>query len=106
VRFLGRRVYAAVVVLAASVSALVASGVPQRTLGRWLAWWRGAFIRTPFFRVARARLAPALDEAALPGALIERFLDRTDVAVESALLRALSFVSPLSAAPSFSRDGP
>jgi hypothetical protein len=100
-------VYAAVVVLVAGVSALVASAVPQRTLKRWLAWWHGAFVESSFFRVARARLALPLDEAALPGALIERFLVSGPASAEPALLGVLSFVSPLStSAPSYSRDGP
>ena len=107
VRFLGRRVYAAVVVLAASLSALIASAVPARTLRRWSTWWRGPFVESVFFRTARARLMPPVDEAQLPRALVERFCSGVDVGAEQALTRALSFVSPLTTrAPSFPRDGP
>lgn len=107
VRFLGRRVYAAVVVLAASLSALVASTVPSRTLRRWSAWWRGPFVEGVFFRAARARLMPPVDAAQLPSSLVERFWAGTSDKTEHALSRALAFVSPLTtASPSFSRDGP
>ncbi len=49
VRFLGRRVYIGAVVIVASVAALAAAsaqrvtGVPARTLRRWIRWWRGPF---------------------------------------------------------------
>jgi hypothetical protein len=106
VRFLGRRVYAAVVVLAASISALVASAVPRRTLRRWSAWWSGAFAESAFFRTARARLMPPVDVTRLPRSLVERFAAAEPFG-ELALLRALVFVTPLSvSSPSFSRDGP
>jgi hypothetical protein len=106
VRFLGRRVYAAVVVLAASLSALIASTVPSRTLRRWSEWWRGPFVESVFYRAARARLMPPVETAQLPSSLIERFWDGTPDKAEWALLRALAFVSPLTASASFSRDGP
>lgn len=106
VRFLGRRVYAAAVVLVAAVSALVASAVPRRTRRRWSAWWAGRFVESAFFQAARGRLMPPVDEARLPGSLIERFA-AAEPSTDLALLNALAFVSPLSlASPSFSRDGP
>jgi hypothetical protein len=105
-RFLGRRVYAAVVMLVASLSALVASAVPARTLRRWSTWWAGPFVESAFFRTARARLMPPVDVTRLPGSLVERFL-AAEPSTDLGLLNALLFVSPLSvSAPSFSRDGP
>lgn len=107
VRFLGRRVYAAVAVLMASVSTWVAACVPRRTLGRWAAWWCGPFVASAFFRAARARLMPPLDESQLPASLLERFALGTRGDIEPALLGALVFVSPITTrSPSFSRDGP
>lgn len=107
VRFLGRRVYAAVVVLTASLSALVASTVPSRTVRRWSAWWRGPFVESVFFRAARARLMPPVEAAQLPSSLVERFWDGTSDKTEHALSMALAFVSPLTTASArFSRDGP
>lgn len=106
VRFLGRRVYAAVVVLAASLAALVASAVPARTRRRWSAWWEESFVNSAFFGTARARLMPPVDVTRLPRSLVERFA-AAESSTDLALIRALVFVSPLSVpSPSFSRDGP
>jgi hypothetical protein len=105
-RFLGRRVYAAVVVLVASLSALVASTVPRRTLRRWAEWWGGPFVDGAFFRTARSRLMPPVDVTRLPRSLVERFV-AAEPSTDLALINALAFMSSLSAsAPSFSRDGP
>lgn len=106
VRFLGRRVYAAVVVLAASISTVASAGVPRRTLRRWVKWWRGRFVESAFFRTAQARLMPPVDEAALPRSLVERFFDEARGGTERALASALSFVGPITTQSSFSRDGP
>jgi hypothetical protein len=99
VRFLGRRVYAgAVVLLGAAVPVLVAialCGVARCTVARWAAWWTEALPQSAFWRVARARLMPPLDEARLPAELLVRFLgDRDD-----ALFKALVFIAPITAAP-------
>jgi hypothetical protein len=107
VRFLGRRVYVAFVVVVAGLSAWVEATVARRTLARWEAWWGGRFVETAFFRTARARFMPPLDEMRLPGSLIERFVRAGGA--DGALFATLAFVSPIttsSAASSFSRDGP
>jgi hypothetical protein len=101
-RFLGRKVYlAAMVVLIAimregataarmlQLSALV--GVNRRTVERWRTWWRDSFTATPFWQVARAAFMPPVDLGRLPAALIERFAgDAADRLV--ALLR---FIAPI-----------
>jgi hypothetical protein len=101
-RFLGRRVYlAAVVVLIAimqhgttdrrmrELTALI--GVSRRTVERWRKWWRDTFTATPFWQSERAKLMPPVDTDRLPAALIERFTgDDTDRLV--ALLR---FIAPI-----------
>lgn len=99
VRFLGRRVYVAMVVLlGATVPVLVAialCGAARRTVERWTTWWTKALPESAFWRVARARLMPPVDEAQLPGELLVRFAgDRDD-----ALLKALGFIAPITAAP-------
>lgn len=103
VRFLGRRVYVgAVVLLAATVPLLVAialCGAARCTVERWGAWWTGALPQSAFWRLARARLMPPIDDARLPSELLDRFgADR-----EGALFNALRFVSPITAprSPSF-----
>ena len=83
-RFLGRRVYvAAIVVLIAilqngATDARMARlsevvSVDRRTIARWRHWWRDSFTATPFWRIARVRFMPPVDHDALPTALIERF---------------------------------
>jgi hypothetical protein len=102
VRFLGRKVYlGAVVVLISAMrqgpsprrvrelSALF--GADRRTIARWQVFWREHFPQTPFWKVARARLAPAVDVATLPLALLAAFLRRrVDCDGWTQLLRFLS----------------
>ena len=100
VRFLGRRVYWAVVLALVSPpgSATVqhlAEGLtlPVRTLARWRTWWQRDFLRTPFWQSMRARFqAPAPSER-LPQSLLERF----DAALPAQrLILLLRFLAPLS----------
>lgn len=104
VRFLGRRVYlGAVVVLvsaitggvtarrAARIEALV--GVSPRTLQRWRAWWLRTFPETPFWKGARARLSPPVDERRLPASLLERFDERWVDGLDA----CLRFLAPITA---------
>ena len=103
VRFLGRRVYlAAIVVLAAVLYSGLTDerarqmrdlmGIPRRTLERWVAWWREEFVQTRVWRAGRGLLVPPVDSARLPQSLAERF--GGDLAGEQ-LQRFLEFVSPL-----------
>ncbi|MCC7537551.1 MAG: hypothetical protein IT379_15110 [Deltaproteobacteria bacterium] len=80
-RFLGRRVYLGAVVLVAAMvgdalararDVRVATGVPARTVGRWLGWWRGPFTATAVFIALASRLVPAVAMAALPASLLAR----------------------------------
>jgi hypothetical protein len=101
-RFLGRKIYlAAMVVLIAilrhgatdrrmrELTALI--GVSRRTVERWRKWWCDTFTATPFWRSERAKLMSPVDQNRLPAALIERFTgDDTDRLV--ALLR---FIAPI-----------
>lgn len=102
VRFLGRKVYLGVVVLLACVLRQGPTpwrvvrlrdrlGVSADTLARWHHWWRDAFVHTPFWKTARARFAPAIDEGGLPRNLVERF-SGDDLAQ---VVATLCFLSPL-----------
>ena len=104
VRFLGRRVYfAAVVVLASAlvhgfsgrrIAELVSRiGVPARTLKRWQQWWLSEFVQSPFFATARGRFVPPVAIACLPASLLERFTGPDESA---RLMQMLRFVSALS----------
>ena len=86
-RFLGRKVYlAAMVVLIAimregataarmrQLSGLV--GVDRRTVERWREWWRDTFTASPFWQIGRAAFMPPVDQDRLPASLIERFTGR------------------------------
>ena len=103
VRFLGRRVYLAAIVVLASALRFGLSdrrvrqltntiNVPKRTLERWCTWWLNGFVGTSFWRTARAQFMPPVDTAGLPGCLLERFSGPDP----PQLVLALRFLSPLS----------
>ena len=103
VRFLGRRVYMAAIVVLASVlyggfseerarQAQASLGVPRRTLARWVAWWREQFVDSRVWRAGRDRFMPPVVLSGLPATLLERF---RGVTPEDRLQECLEFVSPL-----------
>src|SRR5271170_7506162 len=104
-RFLGRKVYAATIVVL--VSALKQGATPttrrrlqdlvgasRRTITRWHRWWCEIFVSTPFWQSARARLDTPIFTDALPASLLERFIG--DPATQ--LLGFLRFLGPLTGA--------
>jgi hypothetical protein len=104
VRFLGRKVYLGVVVILITamrqgptprrvreLSSLF--GVDKATIARWQAFWRDYVPRTPFWKLARARLVPVLEIAALPVSLVEAF-GRTNDPYQD-WVRLSRFLSPL-----------
>lgn len=104
VRFAGRKVYLAAVVVLLPAAAGRSSrqalhrlrealGPSARTLARWLGWWTGTVPETAFWKEARAHLVPPVEMSALPGSLLDRFTSGDDGA---AVEQALAFVSPLS----------
>ena len=106
VRFLGRKVYVAALVVVASVigreRVLVGrgaprqmAGVPARTVRRWLEWWSITFVFTSFWTEAKAFLASPVDEAMLPGTLLACFGVTTEA---SALTRMLRWIAPITTA--------
>lgn len=104
VRYLGRRVYLAAVVVLMSVMCAGITGkrvaqlsglfaVPLRTLERWRRWWLEAFVATDFWRAAGGRLVPPVDPALLPASLFSRFSGED---LPARLIQALRFITPLS----------
>jgi hypothetical protein len=104
VRYLGRRVYLGVVVVLVSamthglsvrrVAALHAHlGIGLRTLRRWRQWWQHAFVESRFWRDARARFMPRVEEDALPASLVTRL--GGDAAARA--LRVLELLAPITA---------
>ena len=107
VRFLGRRVFPAAVVLL--VCALTQDlsrrrrarlgarlGVSERTLERWRRWWRSTLPATPWWRAARAQFVPPPEALALPAALLVCFGVPTTA---ETLIAALQFLAPCSLSP-------
>jgi len=103
-RFLGRKVHLAVVVVliaimrhgatVSRVAALTAEiGADRRTIERWRQWWRDSFTATPFWQAARAALMPPVEPGRLPASLLGRFAG-TDADRMIALLR---FIAPITA---------
>lgn len=101
-RFLGRKVYLAVVVVLVAVmrhgatvsrvAALTAEiGVDRRTIERWRTWWRDSFTATPFWQAARALFMPPIEHDRMPASLIDRF-PASDADRMIALLR---FIAPI-----------
>jgi hypothetical protein len=99
-RFLGRRVYWATVIVIVAVlrhgptpdrvrklQELV--GASRRTIERWSAWWRTSFVESHIWRAAA--FMPPIAPIDLPHALLKRF--RGDG--ESRLLALLRFLEPL-----------
>lgn len=102
VRFMGRRVYAGLVVVL--VSAMIhglkpervkslreALGIDRRTLERWRQWWLVTFLESSFWREARARFMPPLCLETMPLSLCESF----EVERRDRLLDLLKFLAPI-----------
>jgi hypothetical protein len=103
VRFLGRRVYAGLVVVlvAAMVHGLKPERVrrirevlkiDRRTLECWRQWWLVIFVGSSFWKAARARFMPPLCQRTLPLSLCVSFevQERRD-----RLLELLKFLAPI-----------
>lgn len=100
VRFAGRRVYVAVVLMLASPPGSASGralcelfGIAARTLRRWCAWWRVGFPATPFWQSMRERFMPPVVTEQLPQALLERF---DAGAIAGRWLMTLRLIAPLS----------
>jgi hypothetical protein len=105
VRFLGRKVYAAVIVVVASIIGRERSlggrgaprqveSVPVRTVRRWLDWWRVGFALSSFWKEAKGFFATPVDEAALPGSLLKRF----GAPSAASLTQLLRLIAPITTA--------
>jgi hypothetical protein len=100
-RFFGRKVYVAVVVIVASTAGRSMSltgggrprrvrGVPVGTVRRWLDWWQTVFALGSFWSEARGWLATPVNIGELPASLLERF-GSGSIALE----KLLRFLAPV-----------
>lgn len=101
-RFLGRRVYAGLVVVLITVMihglkpARVrrireALQIDSRTLKRWRQWWLDNFVHSSFWKAARARFMPLVCEETLPLSLWLSF----ELEERERLLAVLEFLKPI-----------
>ena len=100
-RFLGRRIYAGLlVVITVMIHGLKpervrrireALQVDSRTVKRWRQWWLDSFVRSSFWKAARARFMPLLCERTLPLSLWLSF----ELEERQRLLAVLQFLKPI-----------
>jgi hypothetical protein len=104
VRFLGRKLYvgAVVVLLSAMMHGLKRKrverlrnelGISERTLERWRVWWLENFVDSAFWKSARARFMPRVEESLLPLSLVAAFAAEG----REGLIRLLLFIAPITA---------
>ena len=104
VRFLGRKVYLAAVVILVAAMRQGSSprrvreltelfGADRRTIARWRSLWLEHFPRTPFWKVARSRLVPKINVGTLPLSLLKAFVHQDDT--HGGWARLLQFLSPI-----------
>jgi hypothetical protein len=111
VRFLGRRVYVAAIVVLACVPATLlpvaetpaaereppatqipAPLAPKRTVMRWHKWWQTGFIASALYAATRGRFVPPVCTEQLPFSLLSRFSGTAGDRLKS----TLKYLSPLS----------
>jgi len=101
-RFLGRKVYLAVIVTVIAAMRdgpserrlkMLAEtiGVDRRTVARWRSWWLVTFPTTPLWRARSAAFMPPVEPASLPASLLERFAGEAG----ERLTAFLSFLGPI-----------
>jgi len=101
-RFLSRRVYLGtmVILLSAMQNGLTperlehlvrTTGVSERTLGRWRAWWLKSFVGSRFWRSRRGRISPPVEAGLVPASLLERFAGDE----RERLVAMLRFLAPI-----------
>ncbi|MEM5403340.1 hypothetical protein [Paraburkholderia unamae] len=103
VRFLGRRVYVAAIMVVVSATRACAGtaaamhqldelGVPRATIAQWRRWWQTDFVSTPFWTLGRAAFVPPVETVQAPASLLERFAAALQ---PDPLLCLLRWLSPL-----------
>ena len=93
VRFFGRRVYVAAVILTVCGRWLTArqAHVPRNTARRWRRFFRSTLAGSAFWQAACGRLMPPIEKSTLVASLLERFGGNR----AAALLAALKFFCPV-----------
>lgn len=113
VRFLGRKVYAALAMLLVSAGFAADTSTPPAiavtrdtpswaTRRRYRLWWAVEFFRTPWFAEMAGRFAEPVAAVDAPASLLERFVGSLSERV-TGLLRLVSPLTTRSVAPEASR---
>jgi hypothetical protein len=100
--FLGRKVHIELRVLLASCLALrdgvaaaaEATGVPDRTIQRWLSYWRNLVPGEAWWRSMRALFSPPPADDALPTSLVEKVTEVVSVTGEQVLTVLARLLAP------------
>jgi hypothetical protein len=100
--FLGRKVYVELTLVFASLLALrdgiekahEATGVPERTIQRWLSYWRELVPSAAWWRSMRALLSPPPADDALPTSLVEKVTEVVVVTGEKVLTVIARLLAP------------
>jgi hypothetical protein len=103
VRFLGRRVYAGVIVCLATMLAVVCEAA-SRTLGRWFTWWTAVLPATTFWIGLRALFVPAVQTSLLPASLLERYEFAGSAQTRDGLIIMLRALSPITTGTALRTD--
>jgi len=104
VRFLDRRVYSSVIIVIATMLTQGSTGkrmkvvaaalaIDQRTIERWVSWWRDDVTRTASWQALRGNLPGTFDSTALPLSLYDMVLG---VDIEERFTRVLKLIDPWS----------
>jgi hypothetical protein len=102
VRFLGRKVYAGVIVVLVSAMMHGPNGhrlkrlqqelaIDRRTLKRWRQWWTQIFVQCAFWTVQRGRFKEPMARAQMPLCLVKAF----GAHQINGLIRLMRFLSPI-----------
>jgi hypothetical protein len=68
-----------------------ALGIDSKTLERWRAWWLESFVQSGFWKGAKGRFMPPLDERRLPLSLVEAFGAHR----REGMVKLLEFLAPI-----------
>jgi hypothetical protein len=66
-------------------------GIDEKTLERWRSWWLETFVQSGFWKGARGRFMPPLDEKQMPLSLVEAFGAQRG----EGLVKLLEFLAPI-----------
>lgn len=101
VRFLGRKVYLAIIVVVVSAMMHCAKkksvkklqdelGIDRRTLSRWRTWWQEIFAQSTFWKAKRSFFSRPIKKSTMPFGLVKAFNAENSQGMKKLLL----FLSP------------